>query len=50
MIQSSLSYNANTDEYTYVWKTAKDWRGCRRQLVFRVDNAEEYRVNFTFVR
>jgi hypothetical protein len=26
---SSLTYDAATDTYTYVWKTDKKWRGCR---------------------
>jgi len=47
--KSSLSYNATTDQYTYVWKTRKDWRGCR-QLVVRFDDAEEYKAYFKFVR
>ncbi len=29
-----LSYNATTDQYTYVWKTTKTWTGCR-QLILR---------------
>jgi hypothetical protein len=47
--QSGLSYDATTDQYTYVWKTAKDWTGCR-QLVLRFDDEQEYKANFEFVR
>jgi hypothetical protein len=47
--ESSLSYDATTDQYIYSWKTAKEWRGCR-QLVVRFDDAEEYKANFKFVR
>jgi Thrombospondin type 3 repeat len=47
--QSGLSYDATTDQYTYVWKTAKDWTGCR-QLVLRFDDGQEYKANFEFVR
>ena len=26
---SGITYDAATDRYTYVWKTARDWTGCR---------------------
>ncbi len=38
---SGLTYDAATDLYTYVWKTRKDWTGCR-QLVLRLDDGKEY--------
>jgi hypothetical protein len=31
---NSLSYSAADDRYNYVWKTEKNWRGCR-QLVLK---------------
>ncbi|HET7686560.1 MAG TPA: PxKF domain-containing protein [Candidatus Limnocylindria bacterium] len=38
--QSGLSYDAATDAYTYVWKTAKEWNGtCRRLAVSFVDGS-----------
>jgi alpha-tubulin suppressor-like RCC1 family protein len=32
---SGLSYDPTTDEYTYVWKTAKSWSGTCRQLILQ---------------
>ena len=32
---SSLSYDAASDRYTYVWKTDKAWAGQCRQLVLK---------------
>jgi probable HAF family extracellular repeat protein len=46
---SGLTYDATTDLYTYVWKTRKDWTGCR-QLVVRFDDGKEYAANFTFIK
>jgi hypothetical protein len=46
---SSLSYDPGADQYTYVWKTSSDWAnsGCR-QLVLKLDDGSEHRVNFQF--
>ena len=44
---SSLSYNAATDTYTYIWKTDKAWTGCR-QLVVRLNDGTDHLVNFKF--
>jgi len=30
---SSLTYDATTDQYKYVWKTDKAWKGCRQLLL-----------------
>ncbi len=46
---SGLTYDAATDLYTYVWKTRRDWTGCR-QLVVRFDDGKEYTANFKFTR
>jgi probable HAF family extracellular repeat protein len=46
---SGLTYDASTDLYTYVWKTRRDWTGCR-QLVVRLADGKEYRANFEFTR
>jgi probable HAF family extracellular repeat protein len=46
---SGLSYDAATDLYTYVWKTRKDWTGCR-QLVLRLDDGKEYTADFEFFK
>jgi probable HAF family extracellular repeat protein len=44
---SGLTYDAATGLYTYVWKTRKDWTGCR-QLVLRLDDGKEYTADFEF--
>jgi hypothetical protein len=44
---SDLAYDAATDTYTYVWKTNKNWTGCR-QLVLVLTDGTEHRANFTF--
>lgn len=45
---SSLSYNAITDQYTYVWKTLKDWEGTCRQLVVKLTDDTSHRAHFMF--
>jgi hypothetical protein len=45
---SSLSYNAATGRYTYVWKTDKAWAGTCRQLVVKLDDGTTHRANFKF--
>lgn len=44
---SGLSYDAATDEYTYVWKTEKAWAGTCRQLVVKLDDSTVHRATFT---
>jgi hypothetical protein len=43
---SSLSYDASTDKYTYVWKTDKAWAGQCRQLVIKLIDGTFHRANF----
>lgn len=39
---SSLSYDAASDTYTYVWKTQKAWTGCRKlTLTFAGGSVQE---------
>jgi len=45
---SSLSYDAASDQYTYVWKTEKSWINSCRQLVVKYINGTTYRANFSF--
>ena len=45
---SSLSYNATTDQYTYVWKTDQAWAKTCRQLVLELQDGSLHRANFTF--
>ena len=47
---SSLSYDATTDRYTYVWKTNKGWANSCRELVVKLDDATEHVADFKFVK
>ncbi|HEX9441730.1 MAG TPA: ExeM/NucH family extracellular endonuclease, partial [Roseiflexaceae bacterium] len=47
---SSLSYDASTDTYTYVWKTNKTWANSCRQLVVQLNDGTFHRANFTFTK
>lgn len=47
---SSLSYDAFTDQYIYIWKTDKMWAGSCRQLVLKLNDSAYHRVNFSFTR
>lgn len=45
---SSLSYDAATDQYIYVWKTDQSWAGTCRQLVVELNDGTIHRANFRF--
>jgi len=45
---SSLSYNTTTDQYNYVWKTDRSWRGKCRMLIVRFNDGTEYLAKFRF--
>lgn len=45
---SSLSYDATTDQYTYVWKTDKVWANTCRTFVLKLSDGSYYRANFKF--
>jgi len=45
---STLTYNAETERYTYVWKTDRSWAGTCRQLVVKLDDGTSHRANFVF--
>jgi probable HAF family extracellular repeat protein len=45
---SSLSYDATSDQYTYVWKTDQAWSGQNRQLVLKLNDGSEHKANFQF--
>jgi len=47
---SSLSYDATTDQYNYVWKTEKSWAGACRQLVVKLNDGSYHRANFNFTK
>jgi Predicted integral membrane proteins containing uncharacterized repeats len=45
---SSLSYDASSGRYTYVWKTDKAWAGSCRQLILRFNDGSRHVANFNF--
>lgn len=45
---SSLSYDAVTDRYTYVWKTNKAWKGACRMFVLKLSDGSEHYAKFRF--
>jgi hypothetical protein len=45
---SSLSYDALTNQYVYVWKTSKVWAGTCRQLQIQLSDGKTYLANFMF--
>jgi alpha-tubulin suppressor-like RCC1 family protein len=47
---SSLSYDAATDRYSYIWKTDKTWTGTCRKLTVKLMDGTEHVAYFKFVR
>jgi hypothetical protein len=45
---SSLSYDAASDTYTYVWKTNKGWSGTCRALTVQLDDGTQHLAYFQF--
>jgi hypothetical protein len=45
---SGLSYDASTDQYTYVWKTDKAWKGTCRQLTMKLADGTDKVAHFKF--
>jgi len=45
---SSLSYDAASDTYSYVWKSDKSWAGTCRRLVVALDDGSTHVANFKF--
>jgi len=45
---SSLSYDAGSDQYIYVWKTDPSWAGTCRQLVVVLSDGSIHRADFRF--
>lgn len=46
--RSTLSYNAETDQYNYVWKTNREWKGTCRMLVVRFIDGTDHLAKFRF--
>ena len=45
---SGLHYDADTDVYTYIWKTAKSWKGSCRQLTVTLSDGTSHTAAFRF--
>jgi hypothetical protein len=45
---SSLGYDAESDQYNYVWKTEESWAGTCRQLIVRLNDGSERVAFFKF--
>ena len=45
---STLTYNAGSDTYTYVWKTDKLWAQTCRTLIVKLSDGTYHRVDFKF--
>jgi FG-GAP repeat protein len=46
--EGSLNYDAESDTYTYVWKTEDTWAGTCRQLILRLNDGSERVAFFRF--
>lgn len=47
---SGLTYDAETDEYTYVWKTVKSWAGTCGTLTVQITDGTTHTALFSFVK
>jgi len=47
---SSLSYDAVADRYTYVWKTQKAWSGTCRELLVTLADGTTHSATFVFTK
>lgn len=47
-VGSSLSYNPTTNQYAYVRKTDKAWKGTCRMFVLKLDDGTVYYAKFRF--
>ena len=45
---SGLSYDPTIDQYKYVWKTQRAWRGTCRQLILELNDGTTHTANFRF--
>lgn len=46
--KSSLTYDPATDQYTYVWKTDKEWSGTCRKFILKLTDGTTHKANFEF--
>jgi len=47
-VDSRLNYDADADQYIYIWKTDKGWAGSCRQLVVKLIDGTSHVANFQF--
>ena len=47
---SSLSYDATTQTYTYVWKTDKTWAGTCRTFLMQLIDGSQHSALFKFTK
>lgn len=47
---SSLSYDATTNQYTYIWKTDKAWANTCRQLHVKLSDGSDHIADFKFTK
>jgi hypothetical protein len=45
---SSLSYDAGSQTYNYVWKTASAWAGTCRRFILGLNDATQHYADFKF--
>lgn len=45
---SALTYDAALDQYKYVWKTERSWRGTCRLFVLKLNDGSEHSAKFRF--
>ena len=45
---STLTYDPQSNTYTYVWKTQKNWAGTCQQFVMRLSDGSYHMANFQF--
>jgi hypothetical protein len=45
---SGLTYGSSAGQYTYTWKTQKNWKGSCRQLEMKFNDGSVLRANFKF--
>ena len=48
--QSTLNYDAQADQYAYVWKTEKSWSGTARLLTVTLADGTKHLARFTFTK
>jgi hypothetical protein len=45
---SSLYYDADNDQYVYVWSTPEEWAGTCRRFILQLEDGSLHYANFEF--